>query len=147
MNSILRLGTRPGLAVLLASCLVSATPGWGAEAKFSTAAAAPPFVHPLFADNLVVQRNRRIPVWGWAEPGQKVTVRLHNKKATVRTDARGKWLARLGSFKAGGPFVLTISGPQTVTLTNVLVGDVWICSGQSDSSPCPSTSLRCPRRP
>jgi sialate O-acetylesterase len=130
MTSILRRALRAGLPLLLVSWSGTGSPSWGAEPKPD--ASARPFVHPLFTDNLVVQRDCPVPVWGWAEPGQPVTVRLHNKKATVRTDARGRWLAKVGPFKAGGPFVLKIEGPQTVTLTNVLVGDVWICSGQSN---------------
>ena len=50
----------------------------------------------------------------------------------ARADARGKWLVKIGPYKAGGPYTLTVNGPQTVTLQNVLFGDVWICSGQSE---------------
>ena len=128
----MRSGRRPGVALLLSGLLVAAGCGWGGERSLRVAVPGEPFVHPLFTDNMVVQRDRRVPVWGWTEPGHRVTVRFHDKKTTVRADAQGKWRARLGPFKAGGPFVLEIEGPQTVTLTNVLVGDVWICSGQSN---------------
>lgn len=95
-------------------------------------AAAKPFLHPLFTDNMVLQRGIAAPVWGWAAPGQDITVSLNKKKATTRADASGKWLAKIGPLKAGGPYTLTVAGPQTVTLKNVLIGDVWICSGQSN---------------
>jgi sialate O-acetylesterase len=132
MNSIQRLGIRRTLAILLSACLLPAAPGHADEAPSGATTSGRPFVHPLFTDNMVVQRDLRVPVWGWAEPGQKVALRFDDQDATTRADARGKWLATLGPFRAGGPFVLRIEGPQTVTLTNVLVGDVWICSGQSN---------------
>ena len=91
-----------------------------------------PFVHPLFADDMVLQRNMEDPIWGWTQPGQQVTISMNGKTATATADSDGKWVAKIGPFEAGGPFELTISGPQTVKLTNVLVGDVWICSGQSN---------------
>jgi sialate O-acetylesterase len=91
-----------------------------------------PFLHPLFTDNVVLQRDIACPVWGWAKPGQKITVSMAEKTSSATADGAGKWLAKLGPFAAGGPYTLTVSGPQTVTLNNVLVGDVWICSGQSN---------------
>ncbi len=93
---------------------------------------ARPFLHPLFSDDVVLQRGVKVPVWGWTTPGAGVTVELRGQKATATADANGKWLARLGPFEAGGPYTLTVSGPQSVTLNNVLVGDVWLCSGQSN---------------
>ena len=101
-------------------------------AQAQESSAARPFLHPLFGDDMVLQRNVKFPVWGWTTPGASVTVQLRGQKATATADADGKWLARLGPFEAGGPYTLTISGPQSVTLNNVLVGDVWLCSGQSN---------------
>ncbi|HEX2947977.1 MAG TPA: sialate O-acetylesterase [Armatimonadota bacterium] len=91
-----------------------------------------PFLHPLFASNMVWQRDIAAPIWGWAVPGTKVTVSMLDKTATATTDANGKWMTKLGPFAAGGPYTLTVTGPQTVKLENVLVGDVWLCSGQSN---------------
>lgn len=91
-----------------------------------------PFVHPLFANDMVLQRGMEDPIWGWTEAGKTVTVSMNGKTATATADKDGKWIAKIGPFEAGGPFDLTISGPQDVKLTNVLVGDVWICSGQSN---------------
>ncbi|HLK58522.1 MAG TPA: sialate O-acetylesterase, partial [Chthonomonadaceae bacterium] len=91
-----------------------------------------PFLHPLFTDNMVWQRDIAAPIWGWTTPGATVTVRMHGKSAAAKADASGMWMAKLGPFPAGGPYDLSVSGPQSVTLKNVLTGDVWICSGQSN---------------
>jgi sialate O-acetylesterase len=85
----------------------------------------------LFSDNMVLQQNVRLPVWGWADEGEQVTVSFRNIKATAIAKA-GKWQVTIGSFKAGGPDQLAVSGKNTITLTNVMVGDVWVCSGQSN---------------
>lgn len=91
-----------------------------------------PFVHPLFSDNMVLQRDKPLPIWGWCEPGKAVTVSMAGKSAKATGDAQGKWMVKLEPFAAGGPHTLEITGPQTVTLKNVLIGDVWLCSGQSN---------------
>ena len=91
-----------------------------------------PFLHSLFSDNTVLQRDMQAPIWGWTKPGETVTVSMEGKTATATAGADGKWLAKLGPFSAGGPFTLTVAGAQTVKVANVLVGDVWICSGQSN---------------
>ena len=91
-----------------------------------------PFVHPLFASDMVLQRGAEDPIWGWTDAGSTVTVSMNGKTATATADKDGKWIVKIGPFEAGGPFDLTISGPKEVKLTNVLVGDVWICSGQSN---------------
>jgi sialate O-acetylesterase len=86
----------------------------------------------LFSDNVVLQEGQKIPVFGTADNGDRVTVSLGADKA-VTTAAGGKWIAYLPPQKAGGPFTLTVSGPSnTVTVNNVLIGEVWICSGQSN---------------
>ncbi len=95
-------------------------------------AAAKPLVHPLFTDHMVLQRDSAAPVWGWAEPGRDIRVSLAGKTATARADQSGRWQVKLGPFSAGGPYTLRIDGPQTVVVEDVLFGDVWICSGQSN---------------
>ncbi|HNR97831.1 MAG TPA: sialate O-acetylesterase [Planctomycetota bacterium] len=95
-------------------------------------AAARPFVHPLFSDHMVIQRDAPVPVWGWTEPGREVAVTIAGVRATARAAADGKWLARLAPLAAGGPHVLEVTGPRRIVLADVLVGDVWICSGQSN---------------
>ena len=94
-----------------------------------------PFVHPLFSDHLVLQRDAKVPVWGWAAPGTKVTVAFAGQSKTAVAKANGKWMVRLSPMPASGaPQPLTIAGEggQTVTVQDVLVGDVWLCSGQSN---------------
>jgi sialate O-acetylesterase len=85
----------------------------------------------LFSDNMVLQRDKPIPVWGWAEPGEKIEVSL--QKQQVKTVAtQGKWMVYLPPMKAGGPYTLTIKGSNTITCKQVLIGEVWITSGQSN---------------
>lgn len=93
---------------------------------------AKPFLHGLFSDNMILQRDVPCPIWGWTRPGDKITVTLDDKSVTAVADADGRWLAKIGPKPAGGPHTVTIAGPKTVTLKNVLFGDVWICSGQSN---------------
>ncbi len=91
-----------------------------------------PFLHPLFTDDMVLQRDHADPVWGWAAPGQTVTVSLNGQTVSAVAGPDGKWTAAIGPLAAGGPYTLSVAGPQTVTLKNVMVGDVWLCSGQSN---------------
>jgi sialate O-acetylesterase len=86
----------------------------------------------IFGDNMVLQRGMPIPVWGRAEPGEKITVRFNNTSQKVTTGTDGKWMVRIPEQKAGGPYVLTVQGTNTITFNNVLVGEVWLCSGQSN---------------
>jgi sialate O-acetylesterase len=89
--------------------------------------------NPLFADNAVLQQGMKVPVWGTAEPGEQVTVEFSGQSVSTTADSSGKWLIRLAPMKAGGePGTLTISGKNKIVLTNILVGEVWICSGQSN---------------
>jgi|WetSurMetagenome_2_1015567.scaffolds.fasta_scaffold46481_3 sialate O-acetylesterase len=88
-------------------------------------------LHGLFTDNMVLQRNAAVPVWGWADEGEQVTVHFRGQHITTFAKG-GKWMVRLSRLKAGGPEDLFVSGKNTVTLRNVLVGEVWIASGQSN---------------
>jgi sialate O-acetylesterase len=92
-----------------------------------------PFLASPFTDDMVLQREVPAPVWGWTTPGEKVTVTVAGKTATAKADAQGKWMAKLPPLPVGGPYTLKATrGTETVTLNNILVGDVWICSGQSN---------------
>lgn len=86
----------------------------------------------LIRDSMVLQRDAPVNVWGWASPGEKVSVRFSNKqyRATAGTD--GKWLVKLSPMKAGGPYTMNIDGRNHITIKDILIGDVWICSGQSN---------------
>ncbi|HKP13347.1 MAG TPA: sialate O-acetylesterase [Blastocatellia bacterium] len=86
----------------------------------------------LIGDNMVVQQGVRARVWGWAAPGEPVTVSMAGQSVKAKADAQGKWEVRIGPFKAGGPHEMTIAGKNTVVLRNVLVGEVWVGSGQSN---------------
>jgi sialate O-acetylesterase len=88
--------------------------------------------NPLFSDNAVLQRGMDVPVWGTADPDEKVTVSIQGQEATATADKDGKWMVRLKPLKEGGPYELKISGSNTVELKNILVGEVWVCSGQSN---------------
>ena len=87
----------------------------------------------LFTDDMVLQQKQTDPVWGKAEPNEMVTVAIHGQSVKTTAGADGNWSVRLQPMDAGGPFEMTIAGAKdTVTLKNVLVGEVWICSGQSN---------------
>ncbi len=86
----------------------------------------------LFTDHMVFQRDARLPVWGWSEPGVKVSVSLDGKSASAVTGKDGKWLVWLPAMKAGGPYELKIDHGKEIVIKDVMVGDVWICSGQSN---------------
>jgi sialate O-acetylesterase len=116
------------VAALLALLIVTQTQRGEAQ----DAAAGKPFLHPLFTDHMVFQRGIKAPVWGWTQPGKKVTVGMDGKTATATAGPDGKWMAALGPFTAGGPYTLTVNGPETAKVEDVLIGDVWICSGQSN---------------
>ena len=87
--------------------------------------------NPLFTDGAVLQRGQPVPVWGTARDGEKVTVEFGSQKVST-TAADGKWSVSLKPLKEGGPFTMTIAGDNTVTINNLLVGEVWVCSGQSN---------------
>lgn len=87
---------------------------------------------PLFKDNMVLQRMMKVPVWGTADPGEDVTVTFKDQKLAAKADDKGDWKVLLAAMDAGGPFEMTIAGKNTLTLKNVLVGEVWLCSGQSN---------------
>ncbi len=89
-------------------------------------------VATIFSDNMVLQRNTTIPIWGWADVNEKVTVKFHNQSKSVKADKSGKWMVRLDNEMAGGPYVLTIEGKNAIQIKNILVGEVWLCSGQSN---------------
>ena len=91
-------------------------------------------VHPnaLFSDNAVLQQNVSVPVWGTADANEAVSIEIDGQTATTTADKDGKWQVLLKPQKAGGPFTLTIKGNNTVVAKNVLIGEVWICSGQSN---------------
>lgn len=86
----------------------------------------------IFGDGMVLQRGKAVPIWGWADPGEKVTVTLGKQKKITVTDQSGRWRVDLASLAAGGPYIMEIKGRNSIRFSNVLSGEVWLCSGQSN---------------
>ena len=86
----------------------------------------------VFSDHMVLQRDIPVPVWGAAGPGEKVTVKFRSQQKTATADGTGKWTVKLDPLTAGGPENLTVTASQSVTISDVLVGEVWLGSGQSN---------------
>ncbi len=89
----------------------------------------------VFGNNMVLQQKTEIVVWGWAEPGEKIKIKgswNRTKSKSVRADKDGKWSVKIKTSRAGGPFKLEIKGKNTICFNNVMLGEVWLCSGQSN---------------
>lgn len=112
---------RPGWRILLALAALL-LPAVRAEVRLPA----------LFSDHALLQQGRRIPVWGWAAPGERVTVDFAGRRAATTAGADGQWRVNLPAFRAGGPYDLRVTGRNTLIRTNVLVGEVWVASGQSN---------------
>ena len=119
------LKSRPRAALALALLCLSA----GAQAAGDNVT----LLAPVFQDHAVLQRDRPIPVWGHAQPGAQVHVDFAGAHVTARADEHGDWQAQLPVQKAGGPYTLQAhSGTATLVASDILIGDVWLCSGQSN---------------
>lgn len=127
----------------------SALPVLLACVSISTSALATVRLPTVISDDMVLQQGQKDPIWGWADPGEKVTVAINGQKVSATADREGRWLVRLSAMKAGGPYDMTVTGdnditrnsvissvtipgPSVIKLSNILVGEVWICSGQSN---------------
>ena len=104
------------------ACSVSAAPVALAEVKLPS----------VIGDHMVLQQDMSLPIRGTAEPGEKVTVSIQTQTATAVTDPDGRWQVKLDAMQAGGPFEMSVTGRNAITLKDILVGEVWICSGQSN---------------
>ncbi len=99
----------------------------------SAAAVADVKLPAVIGDNMVLQQKTKAPIWGWADPGEKVSIKADwQKDVTAETDKDGKWMVKLQTPSAGGPYSVQIKGKNEIVLKNVLVGEVWICAGQSN---------------
>lgn len=88
---------------------------------------------PIIGSHMVLQRDSACPIWGWAEAGEEVTVEFAGQKHTAKPDANGKWMVKLTPLKASSEgATMTIRGKNTLSLEDVVVGEVWLCSGQSN---------------
>lgn len=89
----------------------------------------------IISDGMVLQQKSKAPIWGWAQPGQKIIVRgdwSGNKIARTTTNDNGKWQVKVKTPSAGGPYTVTIKGKRKIVIHNVMIGEVWLCSGQSN---------------
>ncbi len=86
----------------------------------------------LVGDHMVLQREAKVHVWGWAAPGEKIKVEFNGQKKEAHTDKDGTWSVFLKPMKAGGPYDMTITGGNQIVLKDILVGEVWVASGQSN---------------
>ncbi len=86
----------------------------------------------IFGEHMVLQRQQAISVWGWATPGEAVRVKLHRQVSRTVTDVQGRWRVLLKPEVAGGPYTLTVQGDNLIAVKDVLLGDVWFASGQSN---------------
>jgi sialate O-acetylesterase len=104
-------------------------------ASFVADASAAPRLAAVFSDNMVLQQGRPLPVWGWAEPGERVTVTMAGRSAAGQAGPDGRWEVRLPALRSrGGPLEMTVSGSSASSLRvkNILVGEVWLCCGPSN---------------
>jgi sialate O-acetylesterase len=93
---------------------------------------ADPKLPNVFGDHMVLQQKHNNPVWGWAEAGEKITVVIGRQNKNATADKQGNWKVKLDPLPAGGPYKLVVKGNSTVSFNDVLVGEVWVCSGQSN---------------
>lgn len=86
----------------------------------------------IFSSNMVLQQGQENPIWGWADKGEKITISFAGKNILVKASKTGKWSAKLPSLDYGGPYDMTIKGKNSIQFNNILIGEVWVCSGQSN---------------
>jgi len=91
-----------------------------------------PFISPIFGDDMVLQRGKANTIWGWSEPGDHVQIKIGEQTASAVAGTDRRWQVEIQPPPAGGPYIIRITGRETVELRNVLVGDVWLCGGQSN---------------
>ena len=114
--------SRRGLFSIALLALTFAADGAMAEVKLPN----------IFTDSMVLQQKQENRIWGKDNPGQVVTISVGEKKLTATTDAAGNWEAKLPAMEVGAPLTITVVGSSTKTISDVLVGEVWVCSGQSN---------------
>jgi sialate O-acetylesterase len=86
----------------------------------------------IFGSHMVLQQGKPIQVWGWANPGESVTVQIGEAKQTAVANAQGEWKLSLPAMKAGGPYLMKVNGTNEIAMENIMIGEVWLCSGQSN---------------
>ncbi len=86
----------------------------------------------LVRDSMVLQRDAKVNIWGWASAGENISASFNGKKYQAKADANGQWIFQLAPMKAGGPYTMELAGKNKIVLKDILIGDVWFCSGQSN---------------
>src|SRR5580700_4028298 len=86
----------------------------------------------LVGDHMVLQRDSKVAIWGRADPGDQIRIAFHGKQLKTKADRAGNWSISVGPYPAGGPYDMVIVGKNKVTVHDVLIGDVWLASGQSN---------------
>ena len=91
-------------------------------------------VAAVISDNMVLQRGQKVSIWGWAEPGEEVMISVswHSMRWAVTANSNGEWMFKINPPRVGGPYNMTITGKNTINVSNIMVGEVWVCSGQSN---------------
>jgi sialate O-acetylesterase len=133
MNRAMRIVWRPALATM-ALAAASAMTSTAAQAPGAGAAVSSPLLASMFQDHAVLQRDRPIPIWGKAQPRDQLAVSINAGTVRARADASGRWRALLPAMPAGGPYTLEVrtQSGASQSVSDLLVGDVWLCSGQSN---------------
>lgn len=86
----------------------------------------------LISNGMILQRDAKIKIWGWAAPNEKIALEFRNKNHEITANDKGEWEIQLSNLKAGGPFVMKIKASNAIEINDILIGDVWLCSGQSN---------------
>jgi sialate O-acetylesterase len=86
----------------------------------------------LISDGMVLQRDTRLVIWGWASPGEPVSISFQGRRFKTKASTKGTWSVDLPEMKSGGPYTMKISGKNEIVVKDILIGDVWLCSGQSN---------------
>lgn len=118
--------------LLLGICAVLVLPAIGRANASANREDARPLLSPIFGDHMVLQRGKLNTFWGWTQPGQQVRVTIAERTAETTAAADGRWQLSAEVPPAGGPYTITVEAKQRQVLRDVLVGDVWLCSGQSN---------------
>jgi sialate O-acetylesterase len=127
------LGEKKRNALLLVTVLVLSGCGAGIPTRHPTILSAGIRLPSVIGDNMVLQQGGQVPIWGWADPCGKITITASwGGKWEATADANGNWMVKIKPGKPGGPYEMTISDGNAITLKNILVGEVWVCSGQSN---------------
>lgn len=118
---------RPRIRSLLASALVLAAVGISQSLVHADVR-----LPKVFGSHMVLQQEKPIVIWGWAAPGEDIRVQIGTEQGETKANEQGEWKVTLPALKAGGPLVMTVTGANTVRFDDVMLGEVWLCSGQSN---------------